>query len=85
MPDCPETQYCLEIQVTLLEEGRATPPSPHTWQVPVVEDMLCDRKAGLTEVIVMGPDWAMLFYGWHSLGEWPSLGLAIRPGSMPMH
>ena len=40
MPDCPETQYCLEIQVILTEDGRTT-PHPHTpWQVPVVEDML---------------------------------------------
>ena len=39
-PDCPETQYCLEIQViSTLDEG-TTPPPPHVWQVLVVEDML---------------------------------------------
>ena len=64
MPDHPETQYCLEIQVTLTEEGGATPSPLYAWQV---EDMLCDSKAGLTEVMVMGPGWAMLFYGLQSL------------------
>ena len=39
-PDCPETQYCLEIQVTSTKDGGTTPPPPHAWQAPVVEDML---------------------------------------------
>ena len=68
MPDHPEIWYCLEIQVILTEEGRAMPPPPHTWQVPVVEDMLGDGKSSLT-VIVMGPGQAILFYGRQSLGE----------------
>ena len=38
--DHPETRYCLEIQLISTEEGRATPPPPHVWQVLVVEDML---------------------------------------------
>ena len=43
MPDCPESQYCLEIQVISTEDGGTTPPPPpHAWQVPVVEDMLQD-------------------------------------------
>ena len=40
----------------------------------MVEDMLCDSKAGFTEVIVMGPGWVMLFYGRQLLGEKLSLG-----------
>ena len=40
MPDCPETWYCLEIQVNFTKDGGTTPPPAHTWQVPVVEDML---------------------------------------------
>ena len=75
MPDCPETQYCLEIQFILTEGGGATPPPPHTWQAPVVEDMLCDGKSGLTEAIVMGPGWTVLFYGRQSQ-EGLSLGEA---------
>ena len=54
-PDQPEAQYCLEIQVILTENGRVTPPPPHTWQVPVVEDMVQDGKSSLTEAIVTGP------------------------------
>ena len=50
-PDCPETQYCLEIQVTSTKDGWATPPPPHVWQVPVVEDMLQDSKSGIREVV----------------------------------
>ena len=73
MPDCPETQYCLGIQVISTEDGGATPPS-HAWQVPVVEDMVCDGKSGLTKAIVMGPGQAVLFYGRWSLGEGLSLG-----------
>ena len=61
-PDWPETWYCLEIQVTSTEDERVTPPSPHMWQVPIVEDMVWDGKAGLTEAIVTGPGWAILLY-----------------------
>ena len=39
-PDWPETQYCLEIQVTSTKDGGVTPPPPHAWQPPVVEDMV---------------------------------------------
>ena len=38
-PDWPETQYCLEIQVTPTKDEGATPPPSHVWQVPIVEDM----------------------------------------------
>ena len=73
-PDHPWTQYCLEIQVISTEDGETTPPPPHTWQAPVVEDMVWDGKSSLTEAVVMGPGWAVLFYGWWSLGEGLSLG-----------
>ena len=63
MHDHPETLYCLEIQVILTEDGGATPPPLHTWQAPVVEDMLQDGTSGLTEAVVMGPGQAILFYG----------------------
>ena len=72
--DCPETQYCLEIQVISTKDGGITPPPPHTWQAPVVEDMVWDGKSGLTEAVVTGPSWAILFYGWWLLGEGLSLG-----------
>ena len=74
MPDCPEIWYCLGIQVISTEEGGASPPPPYAWQVPVVEDMLHDGKSSLTEAIVMGPSWTVLFYGRQSLGEGLSLG-----------
>ena len=62
-PDCHETQYCLEIQVISTEEGGTTPPPPHAWQVPVVEDMLQDGRSGPTEEVVTGPGGAVLSYG----------------------
>ena len=34
------TNYCLEMQVTLTEELGDTPPPLHTWTAPVVEDMV---------------------------------------------
>ena len=76
IPYHPDTRYCLEIQVILFEEGGAMPPPPHAWQVPVTEDMLWDGKSGLTEAFVMGPGWAILFYGRQSLGEGLNLGEA---------
>ena len=39
-PDCPETWYCLEIQVVSTKEGGTTPPPPHAYQASVVEDMV---------------------------------------------
>ena len=36
---------------------------------PVVEDMLQEARAGLTEAVVIGPGRAILFYGGCSMGE----------------
>ena len=36
---------------------------------PLVEDMLCDARTGLTEAVVTGPGRAVLFYGRCSMGE----------------
>ena len=73
IPDCPETWYCLEIQVICTEDWGMTPPPPHVWQVPVVEDMVWDGKSGLTEAVVTSPNQAVLFYGQRLLGEGLSL------------
>ena len=53
-PDHPGTWYCLEIQVISTEDGGTTPPTPHAWQVPVVEDMVWDGKSSLPEAVVTG-------------------------------
>ena len=75
-PDQPKTWHCLDIQVTLIEDGRVTPPPPHAWQVPVVEDVVQDGKYSLTEAVETGPGWALLFYRQQLLGEGLSLGEA---------
>ena len=36
--------------------------------------MVCEGRTGLTEAVVTGPGWAVLFYGHHSLGEGLNLG-----------
>ena len=69
LPSHPNTRYCLGIHMTLTEETGAVPPLSHTWTVPLVEDMLCYARTGLTEAVVMGPGRAVLFYGRYSLGE----------------
>ena len=66
---CLNTKHCLEIRVTLTEELGDVPPPPHAWMAPVVEDMLREARAGLTEAVVIGPGRAILFYGRHLLGE----------------
>ena len=66
---CPNTKYCLEIQVTLTEELGAIPPPSHSWMAPLVEDMLREARSGLTKAVVIGPCRAILFYGRRSLGE----------------
>ena len=66
---CPSMKYCLEIQVTLMEELGAIPPPSHSWTAPLVEDMLCKARTGLTKGVVTGPDRAVLFYGRCSMGE----------------
>ena len=45
------------------------PPPLHSWTTPVIEDMLQETRAGLTEAIVVGPGRVILFYGRCSLGE----------------
>ena len=55
LPSHPNTRYCLGIHVTLTQETGAVPPPPHTWTLPLVEDMLCYARTGLTEAMVMGP------------------------------
>ena len=66
---CPNTKYCLEIQETLTKELRAIPPPSHSWTAPLVEDMMCQARTGLTEAVVTGPGRAVLFYGRCSMGE----------------
>ena len=61
--------YCLAIQATLTDELGDVPPPLHTWTAPVVEDMLWEMRAGLTEAVVIGPGRAILFYRRHSMGE----------------
>ena len=73
-PSHPNTRYCLGIHVTLTKETSAVPPPPHTWTVPLVEDMLQYARTGLTEAVVMGSGRAILFYGRQSLGGGLSLG-----------
>ena len=62
-PNCPETQYCLEIQVISTEDDKAIPPLSHAWQGPIMEDMAQEGRAGLMEAVVTGPGIAILFYG----------------------
>ena len=60
--------------MTLTKETGATPPPPHAWTAPMMEDMLCHGRTGLTKAVAMGPGQAVLFYGRWSLGEGLSLG-----------
>ena len=46
-----------------------TPPPLNAWMAPVVEDMLREVRAGLTEAVVIGPGRAILFYGRCFMGE----------------
>ena len=69
LPNHPNTRYCLGIHVTLSEETGAIPPLSHAWTAPLVEDMLCYARTGLTEAMVMGPGRTVLFYGRCSLRE----------------
>ena len=63
------TNYCLSIQVTLTDELGDVLPPLHAWMAPVVEDMLQETRAGLTEAVMIGPGRAILFYGRLSMGE----------------
>ena len=62
--------------MTLTDGLGAVPLPSHTWMVPLVEDILCYAKTGLTKAVVTGPGRAVLFYVRHSLGEGLSLGEA---------
>ena len=65
----PSMNYCLLIKAILTDELGDVPPPLHAWTVPVVEDMLRDIRAGLTEAVVIGPGKVILFYGRRSMGE----------------
>ena len=62
-------KHCLEIQATLTDELGDVPPPSHLWMFPVIEDMLREARAGLTEAVVISPGRAILFYGRHLMGE----------------
>ena len=65
----PNTKYCLDMHVTLMEELGAISLPSHSWTAFLVEDMLCNARTGLTKAVVTGPGRAVLFYGRHSMGE----------------
>ena len=66
---CPSMNYCLSIKAILTDKLGDVLPPPHAWMAPVVEDMLRDVRARLTEAIVIDPGEAILFYGRRSMGE----------------
>ena len=45
--------YCLSIQVTLIDDLGDVPPPLHAWTTPVIEDMLQETRAGLTEQLLL--------------------------------
>ena len=45
MPDCPETQYCLEIKVIPTKDRGTTPPPPYAWQAQLWKT--CSKMANL--------------------------------------
>ena len=49
--------------MTLTEELGVIPSPSHSWMAPLVEDMLCKARTGLTEAVVTGPGRVVLFYG----------------------
>ena len=65
----PNTKYCLDIHVTLMEELVVIPPPYHSWMAPLAEDMLHNARTGLTKAVVTGLGRAVLFYGRCSMGE----------------
>ena len=69
LSSCPNMKHCLEIHVTLSEELGAVPPPSQSWTAPLVEDMLCDVRTGLTKAVVKGPGSTVLLYGRCSMGE----------------
>ena len=66
---CLNMKHCLEIQVTLTDELGDVPPPSHLWMPPLIEDMLQEARAGLTEAVVISPGRVILFYGRCSMGE----------------
>ena len=63
------TKHCLEIWVTLTDELGDVPPPSHSWMALLVENMLQEARAGLTEAVVTSPGRTILFYGRYSMGE----------------
>ena len=63
------TNNCLSIQATLTDELGDVPPPMHAWTTPVIEDMLRETRAGLTEAVVIGSGRAIHFNGRCSMGE----------------
>ena len=57
------------MHVTLTEKTCAVSPLSHAWTAPLVEEMLCYARTGLTKAMITGPGRAVFFYGRHSLGE----------------
>ena len=55
--------------MTLTDELGDVPPPSYAWMAPVVEDMLQEARAGLTEAVVISPGRAILFYGRCLMGE----------------
>ena len=55
--------------MTLTDELVDVPPPPHSWIPRMIEDMLQEARAGLTEAVVIVPGRVILFYGRRSMGE----------------
>ena len=70
MVPCPDAAYRLSQYELLFidtsdfnDELGDVPPPSHSWMTPVIEDMLQEARAGLTEALVVGPGRAISFMG----------------------
>ena len=46
LSSCPNTKYCLEICVTLMEELGAIPPPSHSWMAPLWKICWTQQSSG---------------------------------------
>ena len=57
--------YCLQLDVTMVQQPSRPPPPRPAWTVAIIKDMVSTDAPNIKDCVILGPGSAILFFGRH--------------------
>ena len=61
----PQCLYCLQLDVTMVQDPSREPPPWPSWTVAIIKDMVSTDAPNIKDCVILGPGSAILFFGCH--------------------